>query len=85
MKIFDLSPNWGRLLASESQSDRVTDTQEYSIYGGGEIFLCLISINSPTHFAGRGITLKANVIIRTYLTSLVKLCTLAYHFVACIK
>ena len=36
---------------TESQSDRRPRVQV------GEIFLCLISINSPTRFARRGITL----------------------------
>ena len=40
---------------TESQSHRVTDTQGYSVYGWVK-FLCLISINSPTGFARRGIS-----------------------------
>ena len=39
------------LLASESQRDRHPSNQ----YTGGWNFLCLISINSPTRFARRGI------------------------------
>ena len=43
-----------QFLATEWQSHRVTDTQGYSVKGLGEIFLGLISINSPTRFARRG-------------------------------
>ena len=34
-----ISPREGYLLASELQSYRVTDTQGYSVYGGGEFFV----------------------------------------------
>ena len=50
----------GGLLATESQSHRVTESQSnrhprvLSIRVG-EKFFCLISINSPTRFARRGI------------------------------
>ena len=40
--------------ATESQSDRVTDTQGYSVYEWVKLFLCLILINSHTRFARRG-------------------------------
>ena len=38
------------------QSYRVTDTQLGTQYTGGWNFFCLISINSPTRFARRGIS-----------------------------
>ena len=38
------------------QSHRVTDIQVYSVFLVSEIFLCLISIKSPTSFADRGLT-----------------------------
>ena len=43
---------WTGFLASESQSDRHPKVLSIRV---GEILLCLISINSPTHFARRGI------------------------------
>ena len=42
------------LLATELQSYRHPKVLSIQV---GEIFLCLISINSPTYFTGRGIIL----------------------------
>ena len=60
----------GCLLDTELQSHRVTELQSDKhprvlSVRVGEIFLCLISINSPTRFARRGIILKCNCLYQS--------------------
>ena len=59
----------GGLLSTESQSDRVTESRtRVPSTQVSEIFLCLISINSPTRFARRGIIFHRQ--LKFYFTSI---------------
>ena len=59
---------------TESQSDRHSRVPSIRV---GEIFLCLISINSPTRFARRGITFFVEIdkigLSRYFLTLVINL------------